>query len=155
MSEFPVKFGRYQLVERLAVGGMAELFVASAAGEHGFAKRLVIKRLLPHLATEPLYEAMFIDEAKLTARLVHPKIAQTHELGKVGEQLYIAMEFVDGIDVLALLRELAHRKERLAPHLAVWIAHEVLDALEYAHNLTTDDGLSLIHILVMSPFFSL
>ncbi|MBP6841224.1 MAG: protein kinase [Kofleriaceae bacterium] len=140
MSEFPVKFGRYQLVERLAVGGMAELFVASAAGEHGFAKRLVIKRLLPHLATEPLYEAMFIDEAKLTARLVHPKIAQTHELGKVGEQLYIAMEFVDGIDVLALLRELAHRKERLAPHLAVWIAHEVLDALEYAHNLTTDDG---------------
>src|SRR5262249_17304755 len=70
-------FGRYTLVERLAIGGMAELFLATAPGEHGFQKRVVIKRLLAHLAREPVYTAMFIDEAKLTARLVHPKIAQT------------------------------------------------------------------------------
>src|SRR4051812_29493859 len=77
---FPVRFGKYELTERLAVGGMAELFLASVDGEHGFARRVVIKRLLPHLAADQGYTAMFIDEAKLTARLLHPKIAQTYEL---------------------------------------------------------------------------
>ena len=107
VGDFPIGFGRYQLVERLAVGGMAELFVATAPGEHGFQKKVVIKRLLPHLVDDETYNAMFIDEAKLTARLVHPKIAQTFELGKVDDALFIAMEYVDGIDVLALLREFA------------------------------------------------
>src|SRR5213075_2196788 len=112
-----------------------ELFLASVDGEHGFARRVVIKRLLPHLAADQGYTAMFIDEAKLTARLLHPKIAQTYELGRVGTQLFIAMEMVDGVDVLALLRELATRRERLAADLAVWVAHEVCDALDYAHQL--------------------
>jgi serine/threonine protein kinase len=144
---FPIPYGRYQLVERLAVGGMAELFLASASGEHGFAKTLVIKRLLPHLAREAAYNAMFIDEAKLTARLVHPKIAQTYELGRVGESLFIAMEYVDGIDVLAMLRELAYRRQRVPVEIAVWIAHEVLDALEFAHNLADEQGrpLGVVH----------
>src|SRR5688572_24483644 len=126
---------------------MAELFVATAPGEHGFQKKVVIKRLLPHLAADSTYNAMFIDEAKLTARLVHPKIAQTFELGKVGDALFIAMEHVEGIDVLALLREFAARKRRFAPQLAAWIAHEVLDALDYAHNLQSDDGglLGVVH----------
>jgi serine/threonine protein kinase len=133
-------FGRYQLVERLAVGGMAELFIATMPGEHGFAKQVVIKRLLPHLQEEAGYTAMFIDEAKLTAQLIHPKIAQTYELGKVEDQLYIAMEYVEGVDVLAMLRECAHRRERVDPMIAAWIAHEVLDALDYAHGLTDDTG---------------
>ena len=139
MGDFPIGFGRYQLVERLALGGMAELFIATAPGEHGFQKKCVIKRLLPHLVTDETYNAMFIDEAKLTARLVHPKIAQTFELGKVDEQLYIAMEYIDGIDVLALLREFASRRRRVEPQLAAWIAHETLDALDYAHNLLGED----------------
>ena len=140
MGDFPIGFGRYSLVERLAVGGMAELFVATSPGEHGFQKKVVIKRLLPHLADDETYNAMFIDEAKLTARLVHPKIAQTFELGKVDDALYIAMEHVDGIDVLALLREFAARRRRVEPQLAVWIAHEVLDALDYAHALPDEQG---------------
>ncbi len=139
MGDFPIGFGRYQLVERLAVGGMAELFVATSPGEHGFQKKVVIKRLLPQLVKDDTYNAMFIDEAKLTARLVHPKIAQTFELGKVDEGLYIAMEYIDGIDVLALLREFAARKRRVDPQLAAWIAHEVLDALDYAHSLEGED----------------
>src|SRR4051812_2395084 len=140
-------FGRYHLVERLAVGGMAELFVATSPGEHGFQKKVVIKRLLPHLISDDTYNAMFIDEAKLTARLVHPKIAQTFELGKVDDALFIAMEHVDGIDVLALLREFAARRRRVDPQLAAWIAHEVLDALDYAHNLTGEDGarMGIVH----------
>ena len=112
-DSFPIGFGRYTLVDRLAMGGMAELFVATAPGEHGFQKKVVIKRLLPHLLTDETYKSMFIDEAKLTARLVHPKIAQTFELGKVDEALYIAMEHIDGIDVLAVLREFATRKRRI------------------------------------------
>ncbi|MGE0870750.1 MAG: serine/threonine protein kinase [Kofleriaceae bacterium] len=140
MADTPISFGRYNLVERLAVGGMAELYIATAPGAHGFQKKVVIKRLLPHLIGDETYNAMFIDEAKLTARLVHPKIAQTFELGKVGDSLFIAMEHVEGIDVLALLREFAARKRRFAPQLAAWIAHEVLDALDYAHNLRTEDG---------------
>ena len=147
MGDFPIGFGRYQLVERLAVGGMAEIFVAAAPGEHGFQKKVVIKRLLPHLVDDATYNAMFIDEAKLTARLVHPKIAQTFELGKVDEALFIAMEYVDGIDVLALLREFAGRRRRVEPQLGAWIAHEVLDALDYAHNQFGEDGsrLSIVH----------
>ena len=139
MADYPVGFGRYQLVEALAVGGMAELFVATSPGEHGFQKKVVIKRLLPALSFDETYQAMFIDEAKLTAKLLHPKIAQTLELGRVDDALYIAMEYVEGIDVLALLREFASRKRRLEPQLAAWIAHEVLDALDYAHNLV-DEG---------------
>src|SRR5690349_12658384 len=129
------------------MGGMAELFVATHPGEHGFQKKVVIKRLLPHLSADDTYKAMFIDEAKLTARLVHPKIAQTFELGKVDDALYIAMEYVDGIDVLALLREFAARRRRVDPQLAAWIAHEVLDALDYAHNLIGEDGarLNIVH----------
>ncbi len=147
MAEFPVSFGRYTLVERLAMGGMAELFIATAPGEHGFQKRVVIKRLLPHLGGDDTYKNMFIDEAKLTARLVHPKIAQTFELGRVENDLFIAMELVDGIDVLALLREFAQRRRRVEPHLAAWIAHEVLDALDYAHNASDEHGgtLGVVH----------
>src|SRR3954467_13198912 len=147
VGDYPIGFGRYQLVERLAVGGMAELYVATAPGEHGFQKKVVIKRLLPNLVHDETYNAMFIDEAKLTARLVHPKIAQTFELGKVDDQLFIAMEYVDGIDVLALLREFASRRRRVEPQLAAWIAHETLDALDYAHNLTGEDGkaMGIVH----------
>jgi serine/threonine-protein kinase len=147
VGDFPTGFGRYTLIERIALGGMAELFLATAPGEHGFTKKVVIKRLLPHLSADDTYKAMFIDEAKLTARLVHPKIAQTFELGRVDDALYIAMEYVDGIDVLALLREFASRRRRVEPHLAAWIAHEVLDALDYAHNLVGEDRsqLGIVH----------
>ncbi len=126
---------------------MAELFIATAPGEHGFQKKVVIKRLLPHLVADETYNAMFIDEAKLTARLVHPKIAQTFELGKVDDCLFIAMEYVDGIDVLALLREFASRRRRVDPQLAAWIAHETLDALDYSHNLKSEDGtpMGIVH----------
>jgi eukaryotic-like serine/threonine-protein kinase len=139
-TSFPIGFGRYQLIELLAMGGMAELFVATRPGEHGFEKKVVIKRLLPHLSADETYKSMFIDEAKITAKLVHPKIAQTFELGRVDSSLFIAMEFVDGIDVLALLREFAARRRRVEPKLAAYIAHEVLDALDYAHNLRDEAG---------------
>ncbi|HWM86398.1 MAG TPA: serine/threonine-protein kinase, partial [Kofleriaceae bacterium] len=146
-ANFPIAFGRYQLVELLAVGGMAELFLADVKGDHGFAKKVVIKRILPQLAADPHFTAMFIAEAKITARLAHPKIAQTHRLGREDGQLYIEMEYVDGLDVLAMLRECAHRRVRLPAEVSVYIIKEVLDGLDFAHRLRDDGGhaLDIVH----------
>ncbi len=144
---FPIAFGRYHLVERLAVGGMAELYLADVKGDHGFAKRVVIKRILPQLAADPHFTQMFIAEAKITARLMHPKIAQTHRLGREDGQLFIEMEYVNGLDVLAMLRECAHRRVRLPAEVSVYIMKEVLDGLDFAHRLADDAGqpLNIVH----------
>ena len=134
-------------MERLATGGMAELYKARVLGSHGFQKPVVIKKILPHLAADPSFVSMFIDEANLTARLDHPKIAQVLELGTIDDELFIAMEFVDGRDLLAVLRACHGVSEGLPAHLAVYITHEVLDALDYAHQATDDNGrpLGLVH----------
>jgi serine/threonine protein kinase len=113
---------------------MAELFLARATGAHGFEKTVVIKCILPHLALDDHFKEMFISEAKITAALSHPKIAQTYELGQCDNRLYIAMEFVDGLDVLAMLRECAHRRQRIPNHISIYILREVLDALDFAHH---------------------
>jgi serine/threonine protein kinase len=146
-ATFPIAFGRYKLVERLAVGGMAELYLGEVGGDHGFAKKVVIKRILPHLAADPSFTTMFIAEAKITAKLSHPRIAQTHRLGREEGHLFIEMEYVDGLDVLAMLRECAHRRVRLPPEVSAYIIKEVLDGLDYAHRLTDDHGqpLGLVH----------
>jgi serine/threonine-protein kinase len=136
----PCGFGRYQLLERLAVGGMAEIFRARVVGDQGFDKVLVIKRILPHLAVDPDFLAMFIDEAKLQSSLHHPKIVQVLEFGQADGQYYMALEFVDGMDGLALLRACAHKRQRMPVRLAVHIAAEVLDALDFAHQKIGADG---------------
>src|SRR4051812_34574401 len=143
----PSAFGRYYLLERLAVGGMAEIFKAKQSGAHGFEKIIVIKRILPHLAADPEFLAMFIDEAKIQCGLMHPKIVQVLEFGQVENQYYIALEYIDGMDTLGLLRACAHRRQRLPVRLAVHIASEVLDALDYAHSQRGPDGapLGIVH----------
>lgn len=144
---FPSKFGRYTLVERLATGGMAEVFKAKIVSAHGFEKLLVIKRILPHLAADKTFVAMFIDEAKLTAQLVHPKIVQVTDFGEVAGQYFIALEYVDGFDALALLRTSAQRQVRLPVPICLFIVQEVLDALDYAHNArdAEDKSMRLVH----------
>jgi serine/threonine protein kinase len=144
---FPLQFGRYTLVERLATGGMAEVFKAKILSTHGFEKLLVIKRILPHLAADKTFVAMFIDEAKLTAQLVHPKIVQVTDFGEVNGQFFIALEYVDGFDALALLRASAQRQVRLPIPICMFIAIEVLDALDYAHNARDTEGrpMRLVH----------
>src|SRR4051794_2694119 len=144
---FPSQFGRYTLVERLATGGMAEVFKAKILSTHGFEKLLVIKRILPHLAADKTFVAMFIDEAKLTAQLVHPKIVQVSDFGEVNGQFFIALEYVDGFDALALLRSSAQRQVRLPVPICMFIAIEVLDALDYAHHARDAEGkpMRLVH----------
>ncbi len=146
-APMPKAVGRYQIVDRLAVGGMAELFKATLTGEHGFAKLVAIKKILPHLATDHSFVEMFIDEARITAQLDHRHIVQVFELGTDADTPYIAMQYVDGLDVLALLRECARSQIRLPPDLAALIARDVLDALDYAHNALDASGrpLGIIH----------
>jgi serine/threonine-protein kinase len=143
----PSQFGRYALIERLAIGGMAEVFRAKIVASHGFEKVLVIKRILPHLAADKNFVSMFIDEAKLTAQLTHPKIVQILDFGDVAGQYFIALEFVDGFDALALLRSCAQRRVRLPLHLAAFVVMEVLEALDYAHNARDMEGrpMRLVH----------
>ena len=147
MRAVPATVGKYQVLERLAVGGMAELYKAKAAGEHGFEKLVVLKQILPHLAADPSFVQMFIDEARLTAQLDHPNIVHVFELGTDAEAPYIAMQLVDGLDVLALMRECARTQIRLPVQLAALIARDVLDALDYAHHAVSADGrnLGVIH----------
>jgi serine/threonine protein kinase len=143
----PKELGRYQLTERLAVGGMAELYRAKMKGAHDFAKAVVIKKILPSLSEDEEFVKMFIDEAKLTSHLQHPNIVQVFELGLQKSEFFIAMEFIDGIDVLAMLRDFAKRGARIPSEVAVHIMHEVLDALDYAHHATDDRGvpLNIVH----------
>jgi serine/threonine-protein kinase len=143
----PQAFGRYTLLERLAVGGMAEVFRAKITSSHGFEKMLVIKRILPHLAADPNFVSMFIDEAKLTAQLTHPKIVQVLDFGEVRGQYFTALEYVDGFDALGLLRVAAQRRVHIPRGLAVFIASEVLEALDYAHNARDMDGkaMQIVH----------
>src|SRR2546423_6430585 len=108
-SLLPTSLGRFQILSRLATGGMAEIFKAKVTGDHGFEKIVVVKRILPHLATDPEFVDMLIDEARLSARLVHPKIVQVFEFGQEAGLYFIAMEYVDGVDCLGLLRACAHR----------------------------------------------
>ncbi|HEX7598581.1 MAG TPA: protein kinase [Polyangia bacterium] len=144
---FPSQFGRYTLVQRLAMGGMAEVFKAKILSTHGFEKLLVIKRILPNLAADKTFVSMFIDEAKLTAQLVHPKIVQVTDFGEVNGQFFIALEFVDGFDGLGLLRAAAQKQVRLPPPICMFVAMEVLDALDYAHNAKDVEGkpMRLVH----------
>src|SRR5579872_1726689 len=120
----PSALGRFEILGRLATGGMAEIFKARVKGEHGFEKIVVVKRILPHLASDPEFVDMIIDEARLSARLVHPKIVQVFEFGQDAGQYFIAMEYVDGIDCLCLLRACAQRRLRLPLPLGCFIASE-------------------------------
>ena len=143
----PKQIGKYQILDRLAVGGMAELFKASQQGDHGFEKLVAIKKILPHLATDKSFVEMFIDEARITAQLDHRHIVQVFELGTDADTPYIAMQYVDGLDVLALLRECARAQIRLPADLCALIARDVLDELDYAHQATDQRGkpLGIVH----------
>ena len=106
--------GRYTLIEQLAVGGMAEIWLAHMAGPEGFEKLLVIKKILPHLLQRTSFLKMFLNEARLAAQLNHPNIVQLYDLGKVDESYFIAMESIFGRD-LSEISYKAKQKNQKAP----------------------------------------
>src|SRR5690606_5469796 len=99
--------GPYVLGERVGLGGMAEVFVATRAGPHGFAKKFAVKRILPEVAREQRFVAMFCDEARICETLNHPNIVEVVDFGGSGGELFMAMEYVDGTSLARLLRAAA------------------------------------------------
>jgi tRNA A-37 threonylcarbamoyl transferase component Bud32 len=134
MAEVERSLERYDVLERIAVGGMAEVFLAKAYGAHGFEKTLAIKRILPELARDPEFEERFIAEAKVAVKLSHANIVQVLDFGRFAGSLFIAMEFIDGLDLAAVLRRGKEHGRMMPIAAAFHIAIEIARGLDFAHS---------------------
>jgi serine/threonine protein kinase len=143
----PEKLGRYKIVDRLAVGGMAEIYIAQALGAQNFQKEYVLKLIHPKYVGDHEFIRMLVDEAKLTASLNHQNIAQVNDLDVDGENYFIVMEYVRGKDLYQLLADAYDQRKRFPLDVAAFIASEVAAGLNYAHNKLAPDGspLNLVH----------
>ena len=133
-SPAPARFGKYTLLDRLAVGGMAEIFLARQAGMEGFEKTVVIKRILPRLTRVEGFVTMFLNEARLASQLTHPNIVQIHELGRFGDSYFIAMEYLFGRDMARIIPKAAALGIPFPHVYALKIAASVCEGLYYAHQ---------------------
>jgi serine/threonine protein kinase/CRP-like cAMP-binding protein len=134
-------FGRYQLVEKIAQGGMAEILLARPLS--GIKSSCALKRILPQFSSDVQFVSMFIDEARITIGLNHPNIVQLYDFGQVDNIYFMAIEYVDGTDLAALLRNHVSRGDALPPIVAAFIVREVLAGLGHAHELKDARGRSL------------
>ncbi|HTA19778.1 MAG TPA: protein kinase [Polyangia bacterium] len=143
----PIPFGKYYLLERINVGGMAEVFKAKTFGVEGFERLLAVKRILPNIAEDEEFIAMFIDEAKIAVQLQHANIAQIFDLGKVEDSYFIALEYVPGKDLRSIFDRLRGKGEVMTIQQACHIIMQVCEGLDYAHNKRDAQGreLHLVH----------
>jgi serine/threonine-protein kinase len=143
----PEPFGRYLIIHKLATGGMGEVLLARQSGPGGFDRFVAIKRLLPHLAENAQFVQMFLDEARLAARLTHPNICQIHEFGCNDGSYYLAMEYLSGESLSAVLEGANEKGKPLAHGIAAYIVAHACEGLHYAHERTDDEGkpLQLVH----------
>ena len=143
----PQAFGKYQLIKKLATGGMAEVWLARQSGIEGFQKELVVKRILPHLAEDREFVEMFKNEALIAARFNHPNIAQVYEFGEANGTYYIAMEFIHGEDLGRVMRKASGMNQWIARPLAIRIVASACEGLYYAHSRNDDRGqpLNVVH----------
>ncbi|MCY1045344.1 protein kinase [Corallococcus sp. bb12-1] len=143
----PQAFGKYQLLKKLATGGMAEVWLARQSGIEGFQKDVVVKRILPHLAEDREFVEMFRNEALIAARFNHPNIAQVYEFGEANGTYYIAMEFIHGEDLGRVMRKASGMNQWIARPLAVRIVASACEGLYYAHTRSDDRGqpLNVVH----------
>lgn len=145
--DLPSQIGRYQILDRIAQGGMADVFLARTFGVEGFEKRLVIKRIRPPLARSPRLVAMFINEARIAVSLNHPNIVQVYELNRAGDDWFIAMEHIHGRDLTRIRRTFEAQGRRMPLELSVFAVATTLRGLAYAHSLCDQDGrhLGIVH----------
>jgi serine/threonine protein kinase len=136
-------YGPYRLLDRVAVGGMAEVFKAKRSGVEGFEKIVAVKRILPHLSDNKEFVDMFVNEAKMVAGLTHPNIVQIFDLGKIDKSYYIAMEYVHGRDLRTIMRRAKEKGPKIPLELGLRIVSNVCSALEYAHRKRDDRGRSM------------
>jgi serine/threonine-protein kinase len=141
------RIGGYEIASFLKAGGMASLYLARRGGAAGFSRHVAIKVVHPHLAQDPTFVRMFLDEAFLSARIQHPNVVHVEELGEDAGTYFLAMEYVHGCALSQLLKQLAVRQRRLPPAVAVWIAIQMADGLHAAHETCGDDGqpLHVVH----------
>jgi serine/threonine-protein kinase len=139
-SSLPTVLGRYEVVGHLATGGMAEILLGRLVGPSGFERPVVLKRILPHLARTRSFVDMFLDEARIVARIRHPNVVAVHELGREGEELYLVMEYVEGESLGGLMRRMWMRDEELGYQLAAHVVAEACAGLHAAHELEDDSG---------------
>ncbi len=141
------QFGKYLLLKRLALGGMAEIWLAKQLGVQGFEKLVVVKRILDQYASEKEFVQMFLDEARLAATLNHPNVVQIYDLGQEQASFYIAMEFIAGHDLLAILKKCKRAKAAMPPAIAARLIASACEGLHYAHTRKDNQGnpLNLVH----------
>jgi eukaryotic-like serine/threonine-protein kinase len=145
--QFPLPFGAYTLLSRLGHGGMAEVFLARKAGPGGFSKLVVIKRILPHLSREPEFVQMFLDEARLAARLEHPNVVQIFDMGQQDGAYFLAMEYLGGETVSGMARRAKNTNSPLGASISARVIAEACEGLHYAHEFKEIDGtpLGIVH----------
>ncbi len=138
---------RYRVLERIAAGGMAEVFRAESAGLEGFKKTVAIKRVLPHLAGKTEFIGMFLDEARLSAHLGHSNCVQTFDIGQGDDTFFIVMEMVDGADLKQVIKFYRDRGQVIPNEEALLICVRICEGLAYAHELKDDKGrpLHIVH----------
>ncbi|MCA9659878.1 MAG: serine/threonine protein kinase, partial [Myxococcales bacterium] len=147
MGPLPQQFGRYTLHRKIGEGGMAEVYAATVAVGEGLAKRLVVKKIRRDCADQTEYARMFVDEAKIALGLNHANIVQVFDFGQVDDDLYLAMELVEGVDLMRLIHTVHGNGERVPPVIAAYIAHQVSAGLAYAHHKRDDFGapIGIVH----------
>ncbi|MCC6336441.1 MAG: protein kinase [Myxococcales bacterium] len=140
-------YGRYQLLKKLATGGMAQIYLARQRGPEGFEKLLVVKRILPHLAENEDFITMFLDEARIAARLNHPNVVQIFDLGAQDDSFFIAMEYIHGEDVRRVWKQAEKMGAPIPTPLICRIIIEACAGLDYAHKKTDPSGrpLNIVH----------
>ena len=143
----PARLGRYELVARLATGGMGEIFLARLEGAAGFEKLFVVKRILPHLAGDARFRSMLIAEARIASVMSHANLCQVYELGETDGQLYIVMEYLEGVTALPLLHRRSKEHRPLALGFVAGVIQQAIDGLHYAHELKDRSGayLGVVH----------
>ncbi len=132
--------GAFRLVRKIAVGGMATVYEAEQLGPEGFAKRIALKVIHPQYAAQRRWVQLFIDEAKLSANLMHGNIVQIYQLGEVNGDFFIAMEFIQGPTLRSIIDHHWETGEAIPAHLAAYIVSRVCRALDFAHNFAGPDG---------------
>src|SRR5262245_61876721 len=138
--EYGRTIGRYSVVQRLSVGGMAEIFLALATGPGAFRKFVTLKRILPNLREDESFVKMFLEEARISAALSHANIAQVFDLRSEDDDLYLAMEYIAGEDVSQILRMTSKRHAFVPIGLTAMVVRDSCSALHYAHNFVDPLG---------------
>ena len=144
---------RYRVIDRLASGGMAEVFIAESAGIEGFKKKVAIKRVLPHLSEKKRFIAMFLDEARLSAHLSHSNVVQVFDIGVGDNTYFIVMEYVNGADLKQVIKYIRDQGKKFPIEAALYICAKMCEGLAYAHECKGEHGelLNVVHRDISPP----